>query len=531
MEKCFTPNPPLSQAHASPLVALPNEILLQIFECLVLCSHTDNASLHGLFSLSVTSRYLHTFAMKYLYRGSPNKMMPLMHRLLYTPSLTEHLRGIYFPYSDRQECDPFQSDGPQNVNTDILANISCFRDNQSLDPEWIQLLQYYPREVLLAWVIAHTPKLQTLDLSGIISQNLSQHRSNLIPIYLEPLLHASWRLSATEGHMYDKLTSLSINMQYQSVCPSRISRLLLLPSLVSFGIYCLRSWPRDEITRNEADWPIEPKSSTVSSIRLSQCSLSLIHLKLLLASCKAVESFASLDGQYPTANNDERALTTLFLSLGDHRNRLRSLNIDSMMTLNMHEGIYRPRYDLKDHCCLTSLSIPFHHLMGGVNRNAIASSCWSGYPDMRRVLPPSLKFLAITVDQKWFPSSGSEGHFLSLLPNNCSLDIPLRELHITYNYIFDDGDHQFPLQSGLDFPYLENQFRDSGISFTWEVNYNMHDFACDEDFPTLLISKLAELGQRGLEIARHTCPLYSVWEIDDIGEAVRAEIEKQQQSI
>lgn len=295
-----------------------------------------------------------------------------------------------------------------------------------------EALEGQPAAVELALVVANSPNLREFIMDARHATSRFGGFLGDAPIWLYPIIQVAQRnlIKSVNNPFYNELRTIDINMQNGACYSLTVACLFVLPSLrklrlsVKAGVWSMLEGE---------DWPIQERSSSVSTLILHRVKISAIHTKLMIMSCKELSRFEYVRD---SSNDSLRGLPEIMSGLEQQQDKLRILRLDfthrdprDAPDLNHAriDGFHRLY-------ALEKLTTSFQILLGRPSMDYTGDGGWQ-YPQIRDVLPHGLQELSLGIKSTTISHKYHEGFyrlFSSALPLQTN-GLRLKRVHVAYS--------------------------------------------------------------------------------------------------
>ncbi|CAN9431331.1 unnamed protein product [Alternaria alternata] len=456
----------------SPLLVLPAEILLLVFDCFFdaqqpqirlesteRCYYNYSKAFSTLNALERTCRSLRPIAKEVLNTKclwkfhKPVAAFTEGHSIRRKATHIEILRDAYsfprprddYPWRPREKLE-------QELNTWGYCPIDVKT-----------ALHEDPAQLELAFLVASSPDLQTFIMDGHHNfygiSSIDQRYE--LPVWLIPIIQVARKtpLNGMDHSFYRNLQTLDIEMQFSF--DTSLAYLFLLPTLQTLRL----SWMVSQIPfEDEANWPVKSRSSSVASLILDQAEISGTLIRLLITSCRELSCF-----KYSNGSVEEMPLSCsaeIMSGLAQQQDTLRTLYLEPHQRGEYdYEGMTLTRIDgFHKLYALERLYTPFWALLGKPQSTYTGEESWQ-YPQMRNVLPPRLQELSLYILPVMLSQEYNDGYlslFSSALPSDTK-DLYLKWVHVECENVLECAPLPF------DFWDIKNVFLEQGVDFDYII--------------------------------------------------------------
>jgi hypothetical protein len=416
--------PPAKKSAIAKLDDLPDELLLEILECLP-CPDWEGDNLKTIASLSLTNRRLHYMVegkLYLVYNGFFHNPYLFLRACASNSRIAEKVKALTFEYNTA-----IDGTGPENYCPSLpdRRDIKAALKRMNI-PDWKAWAtkcndEETNREILFATILMHTPKVAALDI-----QDGKLPYGN--PKWLDLIRYAANGRVFGHMHLFQHLNSIKVDVGWLDL--RQMMPLFRLPSLRALTINDLAE---DEGTHPEvtlANASISAGSSLIEKLSLSAYIRSS-SIAVCLEACRALRIFGYGHVSYVNSKIDCLRYPVIYAGLQRHQKSLERLMLNEYFDEN------RPAIsqtgtmgDLRDFTNLSYLEVPLVILT-----KVYAGSCTA----LPQTLPPSLKSFTPSIGEGDY-----EKHCVFALKHmaySCRTDVPLlEELTLVVQGILDSED-------------------------------------------------------------------------------------------
>jgi hypothetical protein len=469
----------------NPLSPLPDELILEICEHIFpdidLERRQSGESVpheRATFAaLARTCRYLHPFALRYLYRvyefPYSAEHLGFAKTILSNPDLPLHIREVYaLGFAIERHKDPLSID----IST-IKAEIS--RLALPYKQRWLEGLIEDPASVEFAFMLWRCRKsLEALEPPPTYDESHRDEHvewaSQDLPVWFDPIFQhrqPGQHVQLTD-HGFAKLRYLDVDMTGMSL--GHLACLMTLPSLKKLG---MKRFNRCNERAREEDWTwrLDQRSSGISCMYIHQSTIPSAIMSSMLRSSKSIKRFRYSAFQNDSEEDPAEFSRTLLEALFKHHKSLQELELDDWDFGRDETSIHRFRrtIDFSKMKMLEELQISYAMLVAkpGERGDAFANSSFVDIAEetsdmpLRSLLPPSLRQLRLMCDIDFLDSyTDHDANLRALLPATGSVSTALTCVDIEHKH--RDSLREFPLS----FVSLEEEFKSHGINFKYSIS-------------------------------------------------------------
>jgi len=227
------------------------------------------------------------------------------------------------------------------LGTDALSGAECVLFSSWLErlcpeqPDWIDIMRYTSRDVILALCVLTARNLRSLWISGPRDQGNSPGLS--YAFLIQSILDSAAGSSPSVVHSFEHLRTLHLDLQHckhdQAV---QIVSIMQLPHLedLTLARWGDRYGHYLEMNRNSEDW--SPRSSNVVRLSLLMPKVSSHIITGMIRACKALKRFEFTRPEFIPIN-DQSMYAHIFEAIHEHASSIEEMSVgDASYRLRMH---------------------------------------------------------------------------------------------------------------------------------------------------------------------------------------------------
>jgi len=322
-----------------------------------------------------------------------------------------------------------------------------------------EILEKDPAQVQLALLVARSPNLREFIMGALHIETVPDE----LPIWLYPIIQGAQSnlANATSDPSYGHLQIIDIDMQ--SVITPLVGHLFALPSLQMVRLNAMTD--SYKLAEENINWPVQKRSSSVSTLLLYDVDIPSTWMKLMITSCKHLSRFEYAGPKY---QGSTCILPHIMSDLEQQQDSLRVLHLapedddcrdEPDLTHARVDGFHRLH-------ALENLSTSFRVLLGRPAMNYTGEGHWK-YPRMRDILPQRLQELFLSTTATMVSHNYHDGYydlFNSALPLQAN-GLYLKKIRVAYSDM-TTGAHSLP----FNFWDIKNLYVAHGVKFDYSIS-------------------------------------------------------------
>ena len=458
-------------ASHSMLHALPNEILTLIFDHLFDDQRQQAELDNDVREYDLPTTYSTLYALARTCRSLSHVARDILRQ-----KCVWEFRHPVGPFAQRAQTERYHGKYPECRHIEVLSDARwdgrSFYDGLAEEelkaalttqgdwPENVwEILEKDPAQVQLALLVARSPSLRKFIMGALHIETVPDE----LPIWLYPIIQGvqSNLVNATHDPVYGNLQIIDIDMQ--NVITPLVGYLFALPSLQMVRLNAMTD--SYKLAEEIINWPVQKRSSSVSSLILYDVDIPSTCMKLMITSCKQLSRFEYAGPKY---HGPTYILPNIMSSLEQQQDSLRVLHLapkdddcwdEPDVSHARVDGFHRLH-------ALENLSTSFQVLLGTPPMNYTGEGNWK-YPRMRDILPQMLQELFLSTTATMVSHNYHDGYydlFNSALPLQAN-GLSLKKIRVAYSDMIT-GAHSLPFS----FWDIKNSYVAHGVKFDYSIS-------------------------------------------------------------